>query len=67
MHTITANGKKFSIGDYLTLDRFLSQMNVDKRWVVVELNGEPLNRDQITVTPLRDGDKLEIVIPIAGG
>ena len=67
MNTITANGKQFTVDKLITLEKFLTQHKLDKRWVVVELNGQPLGRDYFPVTTLKHGDKLEIVTPIAGG
>lgn len=67
MRTIIANGKPVEIGEMVTVEKFLQQHKIDTRWVVLELNGQPLTRDYYRVTPLRPGDKLEIVTPIAGG
>jgi thiamine biosynthesis protein ThiS len=35
--------------------------------VVVEYNGEALLRDQFEQVQLREGDRLEVVLPVAGG
>jgi len=67
MSTITANGKSFSIEESITVEAFLNQLNISTRWVVVELNGEPLAKDQFEKTTLQHEDRLEIVTPIAGG
>jgi len=67
MSTITANGKTFSLAELTTVEAFLNQLNISSRWVVVELNGEPLAKDQFDKTTLKHEDKLEVVTPIAGG
>lgn len=67
MSTITANGKTFSIEESITVEAFLNQLEIKTKWVVVELNGEPLAREAFQQRTLQDNDQLEIVTPIAGG
>jgi sulfur carrier protein len=65
--TIIANGRQqrldspCSVGDYI----------VARGWkptqIVVERNGSVLKRDQIYTVMLADGDKLELIVPVAGG
>lgn len=40
---------------------------LDPRYVVVEHNGEPLERDRYEETELAEGDRLELVRAVAGG
>lgn len=67
MSNVTANGKAFTLENPTTLNQFLENLKLNSRWVVVELNGQPLARDLFAKTQLQNGDKLEIVTPIAGG
>lgn len=67
MKKVIANSQEYQIDSDTTLDQFLSSLKIQTKWVVVEKNGEPVARDQFTSTSLEDGDKLEIVTPIAGG
>ncbi len=67
MKTITANSKTYSIPEKATVAEFLSQLQIKTQWVVVERNGEPIARAEFAKTSLNEGDRLEIVTPIAGG
>lgn len=65
--TISANGKSYPLEENATVESFLNGLELKKKWVVVELNGEPLPREQFSCTQLKNNDRLEIVTPIAGG
>lgn len=67
MKTITANSKQYQVAENATVAEFLSQLQIKTKWVVVERNGEPIAREEFTKVLLKEGDKLEIVTPIAGG
>ncbi|HZQ84631.1 MAG TPA: sulfur carrier protein ThiS [Acidimicrobiales bacterium] len=45
----------------------LHLLNLGKKWVLVERNGEPVRRADIPETVLADGDRLELVRAVAGG
>lgn len=64
---ILANGKPRDIGDGLTIADFLSTLGWKPEWVVVEHNGEPLERGRYGIVRLADGDRLEVVRAVAGG
>lgn len=65
--TITANGKPRDVPDGITIRGFLDTLGWKPEWVVVEHNGEPLERARYDATPLRDGDRIEVVRAVAGG
>lgn len=67
MTTIVANGKPREVDGGETIGDFLRALGWKPRWVVVEYNGEPLERARYDATPLRDGDRLEVVRAVAGG
>jgi sulfur carrier protein len=67
MAKITANGKSFELDQNLSVADFIRSRGLDPRHVVVERNGEPLERRQYEHTPLVDGDRLELVRAVAGG
>ena len=48
-------------------DAVLEHLDIDRRFLVVELNGEPVARNDLDATVLREGDRLELVRPVAGG
>lgn len=67
MKTIVANGKPRSIEDALTIAGFLDQLGWRPEWVVVEHNGEPVERPRFGGIVLQEGDRLEVVRAVAGG
>lgn len=67
MAEITLNGAPRELTPGVTLAQLLDQLELDPRWVVAELNGEPLARDRFAATSLQGGDRLELVRPVAGG
>ncbi len=64
---VVANGKEFDVDGAVTVADFIRRRELDPRYVVVERNGEPLERSRYEETPLRDGDRLELVRAVAGG
>jgi thiamine biosynthesis protein ThiS len=67
MPEIRVNGKPRAIGTGATLGELLDELHLDARWIVAELNGEPLPRERLADVALADGDRLELVRPVAGG
>ena len=64
---VTANGRLVDIQPGIPLDHFLKLQGLDPLWVVVELNGEPVERPRMSEIRLNCGDHLEIVRAVAGG
>jgi sulfur carrier protein len=60
------NGEDRS-SETLTVADLLVSINVNSRLVVVEYNGEILQRGSYELQNLKDGDRLEIVQMMAGG
>ena len=67
MAEIVVNGSPRELTPGATLDDLLRQLRLDPRWVVAELNGEPLGRERYADVRLAPGDRLELVRPVAGG
>lgn len=65
--TLEANGEPFEVSDGTSLVQFIERLDLSPLHVVVERNGRPVPRDEITRTPLADGDRLEILRIVAGG
>lgn len=65
--SVVANGKPREIDDGITITELLTEYGWRPEWVVVEYNGEPLERARYPNVRLRAGDKLEIVRAVAGG
>jgi sulfur carrier protein len=64
---VRANGKPFVVDPGTTVQAFIRLRQLDPRFVVVELNGEPLERERYRDVRLREGDRLELVRAVAGG
>ena len=64
---ITANGKPFDLKPDLSVAAFVRSRDLDPVLVVVELNGEPLERGRYEEVILAEDDRLELVRAVAGG
>ena len=67
MLTVIANGKPREVPDGSTIADLLASVGWKPQWVVVERNGEPVERGAFAAHALTDGDRLEIVRAVAGG
>ena len=67
MLTIVANGKPREVPDGSTIADLLAEAGWKPQWVVVERNGEPVERSAFGEVGLAEGDALEIVRAVAGG
>jgi sulfur carrier protein len=64
---IVVNGRSVEVQEGLTLAELLVQLGVRREHTAVALNREIARRASHATTVLRDGDRLEIVHPMAGG
>jgi sulfur carrier protein len=64
---VTANGDEVDLPDGAALTDLLERLGLGQKWVVVERNGEPVERAAMSAVTLADGDRLEIVRAVAGG
>jgi len=64
---VTANGDEVELADGSSVDDLLAVLGLGGRWVLVERNGEPVERRHLSTTALADGDRLELVRAVAGG
>jgi sulfur carrier protein len=64
---VRANGKPYDVAAGTTIEAFIRSRGLDPRYVVVEHNGEPLERARYAEVELRDADRLELVRAVAGG
>jgi sulfur carrier protein len=67
MAGIRANGSEREVPDGSTIDDLIRSFDLRPQWVVVELNGEPVERARYAGVRLRAGDRVEIVRAVAGG
>jgi sulfur carrier protein len=64
---LTANGERFEVREGLSVADFIRSRDLDPRYVVVERNGEPVERKRYEDLRLVEGDRLELVRAVAGG
>ena len=65
--TVTINGQSKQIADLASLAALIDSLGMKADRVAVELNREIVPRSQWDATPIRDGDRLEIVQFVGGG
>ena len=61
------NGDALTVEDGSTVGDLLASLDLGAKWVLVERNGEPVERRALPTTELADGDRLELVRAVAGG
>ena len=49
------------------MSEFVRELGLDPRFVIIELNGDALERARFEQVRLADGDRIEIVKAVAGG
>ena len=64
---VIANGAPVSLPEGATVATLIDSLGLTGRVVVVECNGEPVDRRAVGSTPLTDGDRCEVVRAVAGG
>jgi sulfur carrier protein len=64
---VTANGKHYEVEAATSVAEFIRLRGLDPQLVVVERNGEALERARFGDTRLAEGDRLELVRAVAGG
>lgn len=64
---VTANGDDITLPDSATVTDLLDHLGLGAKWVLVERNGEPVERAALATTGLTEGDRLELVRAVAGG
>lgn len=64
---VRVNGRDHELDDAAQLGDLLDALGLDRRYLVVEHNGEPVARDDVARRVLSEGDRLELVRPVAGG
>lgn len=64
---VTANDQPVDVAEGATVADLLATLGLDRRWVVVERNGEPVPRAATAAAALSEGDRIELVRAVAGG
>ena len=64
---IVANGKRQEVNLPCSLADFIGACGWKTTQVVVEYNGNALIRREFSQVMLKDGDQIEVIVPVAGG
>ena len=64
---VLANGDPVTLPAGSTVTDLLTLLGLGARWVLVERNGDPVPRAELSRTRLAAGDSLEVVRAVAGG
>jgi thiamine biosynthesis protein ThiS len=64
---VIANGEEVPAQFPCSIEQFLKGRNLPPRSVVVEHNGQAVAPSEFSQRPLAEGDRLEIVLIVAGG
>jgi sulfur carrier protein len=64
---LVVNGDETELADGATALDLLEHLGLGPKWVIVERNGEPVERRDVPTTALADGDRIELVRAVAGG
>jgi len=64
---VIANGRPREASDGSSVADFLHSLELAAAQVIVEYNGEPLDRERFAITPLQPGDRIEIAQMVGGG
>ena len=64
---LSINGNERSVLNVETLGALIEQLGMKSDRVAIELNRQIVPRDRWPETPLKDGDRLEIVHFVGGG
>lgn len=64
---VLANGTPYEADPDTTVASFIRSRDLDPRFVLVERNGEPVERERYDSVRLAEGDRLELVRAVAGG
>ena len=65
--TAVINGNPHTLKDGSTVADLLQQFSLPAKNVLVERNGEPVNRDAFGAVRLESDDQIEIIKMVAGG
>jgi thiamine biosynthesis protein ThiS len=64
---VTANGRGYDVPAGITVAAFIRERSLDPQYVVVERNGEAVERSRYDELRLEPDDRLELVRAVAGG
>lgn len=64
---IILNGRTKVLEAGTNIEALITELGLQSKWVIAELNGKPLFRGEYAQTSLNAGDHLELVRAVSGG
>ena len=64
---MTVNGEERDVADGATVAELLAALQLRRDGIAVALNDDVVPRGDHAARPLHDGDRLEIIVAVAGG
>jgi sulfur carrier protein len=64
---VTLNGRSRDVPEGCSVEQLIREVELDPRFVIVEHNGEPVERKRYADVVVAAGDRLELVRAVAGG
>jgi sulfur carrier protein len=64
---LTINGDERQLADGATIDALLAELEVRRDGIAVAVNDDVVPRAEHASRTLADGDRLEIIVAVAGG
>ncbi len=65
--TLTVNGEPREVAAGTTLDALIETLGLRRDGIAAALNDEVVPRGRHAATALHDGDRLELIVAVAGG
>ena len=65
--TLHINGERRTFESLADLPNLVALLDLEPRMILIEHNGIALRRSEWATTPLKDGDRIEILQVAAGG
>ncbi len=67
MIKIYVNGKEMQVKEGMSIAALLAELKADVKYAAVEFNLQILDRASYASSHLKDGDNIEIILPVGGG
>ncbi len=64
---MTVNGEERDVGDGTTIASLLAELDLRRDGIAVAVNDDVVPRNEHAVRHLHDGDRVEIIVAVAGG
>ncbi|MBO8155524.1 MAG: sulfur carrier protein ThiS [Bacillaceae bacterium] len=65
---LVINGQQKSVSEHIrTIEELMNELKLNPQLVIVEQNGQVIDKQSYSVAPVNEGDQLELVKFVGGG